>query len=107
MRVRYLLALVIIGLLSLGLFTSTARAGGDVTVCDEAHLRSALSGGGLVTFSCSGVITLSSPVGIVDDTTIDGSGETVTISGDNRFNVLNVGNVNVTVPAVMSPAPGV
>jgi hypothetical protein len=31
-----------------------AQAGGVVSTCDETHLRSALSGGGTVTFACSG-----------------------------------------------------
>jgi pectate lyase len=42
-----------------------------------------LSGGGTVTFSCSGTITLTSTITIASDTTIDGSGQAVTISGDN------------------------
>ena len=35
---------------------------GVVSVCDEAHLLAALSGGGNVTFTCSGMITLTATI---------------------------------------------
>ena len=68
--------------LALALPASPAQAGGVVSICDEAHLRAALTGGGAVTFACSGTITLTQPITITADTTIDGSGQAVTISGD-------------------------
>ncbi|MCB0255027.1 MAG: hypothetical protein KDI55_14995 [Anaerolineae bacterium] len=64
-----------------------AYAGGVVTVCDEAHLLAALAGGGTVTFTCSGTITLTAEIVISADTTIDGSGQTVTISGNHSVRV--------------------
>ena len=73
-----------------------AHAGGIVSVCDEAHLRAALAGGGTVTFSCSGTITLTATITIAADTTIDGSGQTVTISGNHAVRVFTV-NSGVTL----------
>jgi len=52
-----------------------------VSVCDEAHLRSALTSagaGGTVGFGCSGTITLAATI------TIDGSLSGLTIDGAAR-----------------------
>ena len=81
MRPKYLV--IILVLLALAIPASPAHAGGVVSVCDQAHLLAALAGGGTVTFSCSGTITLTDYVVIAADTTIDASGQTVTISGNN------------------------
>ena len=86
-------------LLTLALPASPAHAGGVVSVCDEAHLRTALSGGGAVTFSCSGYITLASSITIAANTTIDGSGQNVTISGGDAARVFTV-NSGVTLSLV-------
>lgn len=67
-----------------------AHADGFVTVCDEAHLLVALAGGGTVTFACSGVITLNNTITIAADTTIDGSGQDVTISGKDAVRVFSI-----------------
>ena len=72
------------------------NAGGPVSICDETHLRAALAGGGTVTFSCSGTITLTAEITIAADTTIDGSGQDVTISGNNAVQVFTV-NTGVTL----------
>lgn len=69
---------------------SAPLAGGIVTLCDETHLRAALAGGGTVTFACSGTITLTEQITIATDTTIDGSGQAVTISGNDTVRVLYV-----------------
>jgi predicted outer membrane repeat protein len=69
---------------------SAARAAGIVSVCDETHLLAALSGGGAVTFSCSGVITMSGQWILNSDTTLDGAGQNVTISGGGTANLFNV-----------------
>jgi hypothetical protein len=65
-----------------------------VSACDETHLRAALAGGGSVTFTCSGTITLTAANGgaitISGDTSIDGKGQTVTISGGNAVQVFMV-----------------
>jgi hypothetical protein len=67
-----------------------ARAGRVVTSCDENSLRTALTGGGLITFECSGTITLTATITISANTTIDGGGQNVTISGGNALTVLFV-----------------
>jgi CSLREA domain-containing protein len=90
MRRIHLVALLV--LLALALPASPAQAGGVVSVCDETHLLSALSGGGTVTFTCSGTITLTKTITVAADTTIDGSGQTVTISGNKAVRVFMVNN---------------
>lgn len=71
-------------------FAPVASAAGVVTVCDETHLRSALSGGGTVRFACSGVIVLSAEIVIAADTAIDGGMQNVTISGGGVVRVFTV-----------------
>lgn len=88
MRDKYLAAILV--LLTLTIPASHAYAGGVVTVCDEAHLRAALAEGGAATFTCSGVIALSTEIVISVDTSIDGSGQDVTISGNNVTRVFKV-----------------
>ena len=56
------------------------EAGGVVTNCTETALRTALIGGGAVTFDCDGVLTLSSTLVITNDTTIDATGHDLTLS---------------------------
>ena len=94
MRTKHLVAILV--LLALAVPASPAHAGGVVSVCDEAHLLAALAGGGTVTFSCSGTITLTAEIVIAADTTIDGSGQTVIISGNNAVRVFTV-NPGVTL----------
>jgi len=69
---------------------------GSVSICDEAHFRTALADGGNVTFTCSGTITLTARITIAADTTIDGSGQAVTISGNHTVRVFTV-NSGVTL----------
>jgi hypothetical protein len=94
MRIRTIVTTLV--LLALSAPASPARAGGGVVVCDEAHLRAALAGGGAVTFACSGVITLTNTITIDADMTIDGSGQEVTISGNDAVRVFRV-NEGATV----------
>ncbi len=88
MRTIHILGILV--LLALTVPASPAHAGGVVSVCDEAHLLAALAGGGTVTFECSGTITLTAEIVIAADTTIDGSGQDVTISGNNAVRVFTV-----------------
>jgi predicted outer membrane repeat protein len=67
-----------------------AQAGGVVSTCDETHLRSALAGGGIVTFTCGGTITLTATLTPTSDTTISGTGQNVTISGNHSVEVFSV-----------------
>ena len=70
------------------LFPVPAFAGGVVSNCTEADLRTALAGGGTVTFACDGTITITTPKSISADTTLDATGHTVTISGNNAVRLL-------------------
>ncbi len=78
-----------------------AYAAGVVNTCDETNLTTAIAGGGgggSVTFTCSGTITLTSRITISKDTTIDGTGQNVTISGNNSVPVFLVNSgVNATL----------
>ena len=68
-----------------------ARAGGVVTACNEPGLKAALVGGGTVTFSCSGTITvLGGTITISQNTTIDGTGHNITISGGGKIQLFIV-----------------
>ena len=88
MRPKPLVAILV--LLALTLPAAPAHAGGVVSVCDQAHLLAALSGGGTVTFGCSGWIGLTNTISISADTVIDGSGQTITLSGESAVRVFSV-----------------
>ena len=82
--------MIVLILLVLALPAAPAQAGGVVSACNETALKAALTGGGTVTFSCSGTITLTSGVWIAANTTIDGSGQNVTLSGGDAHQVFFV-----------------
>jgi hypothetical protein len=65
-------------------------ASGTVTIMDDAHLRAALVGGGLVNFAVDGTITLTNTLTISSTTTIDGTGHQVTLDGSNAVRVITV-----------------
>ncbi|MGN6386121.1 MAG: choice-of-anchor Q domain-containing protein [Verrucomicrobiota bacterium] len=67
--------------ISLSIITYSALGAGVVSQPTEVALKAAVAGGGTVTFSFDGVISLTSPVLINSDTVIDGSGHTVQIYG--------------------------
>ncbi|HTI97718.1 MAG TPA: choice-of-anchor Q domain-containing protein [Dongiaceae bacterium] len=69
---------------------SPVRAGGVVTGNTDAALRTALAGGGTVTFAGDGTITLTNGLSIASDTVIDGTGHHVTISGGGTNQIFNV-----------------
>lgn len=78
-------------LLAFALSASPAQAaGGVVDVCDEAHFLTALASGGTVTFACSGAITLSNTIVVSTNTSIDGTGQAVAISGNHAVGVFRV-----------------
>jgi len=70
--------------------TGTVFGAGVVTNCTEADLRSAMAGGGTVTFACDGTITLSSTVTITNDTVLDATGRAVVISGGSAVRLFQV-----------------
>jgi hypothetical protein len=81
----------------------SAHAQSTITVsnCDESHLDAAISqansdnAGDTVTFSCSGDIKLTSTLTISGSMTLDGNGQSVTLDGQNKVEVLQV-NSGVT-----------
>lgn len=77
-------------LLSFIPFGTSSWAAGVVSQCNESAFKSALNGGGNVTFSCSGTIVLSSEAFITEDTVIDGAGQNVTLSGGNSTRILRL-----------------
>lgn len=78
-------------LLALALFAPVCTlSAGTVSSCDEASLRAAMSGGGVVTFACSGTITLSSTLVIATHTVLDASAHSITISGNGNVRVFYV-----------------
>jgi len=104
MHPKHLVTLLVLLALAVASAPTPAQAGGIVSVCDEAHLLAALAGGGTVTFSCSGTITLIATITIAANTTIDGSGQAVTISGDDWVRVFTV-NSGVTLNLNRRPWP--
>src|ERR1039457_6089769 len=75
-------------------FQCAVFSAGVVTHTDETTLRNELAGGGTVTFDCDGVIVLSNTIVIATDTVLDGSGHSVTISGNGAIRIFTV-NTNV------------
>jgi len=76
-----------------------------VSTCDEATLRATIGAaapGDTITFGCSGTVTLTAdgggPISIDKDLTIDGTGQSVTVSGGGSVGVIEVGTgVTVTL----------
>src|SRR5437899_2360771 len=65
------------------LFAISVQAGGTLTAPDETAFNNALIGGGTVTLAFNGTLTLTNGKTISANTVIDGTGFTVTISGNN------------------------
>jgi len=72
-----------------------------VNSCNEAGLQNAISStspGGTVTFSCSGTITITSQLVIDKDLTLDGSGQTVSLDGQNSTRIMTTtAGINLTI----------
>jgi len=80
----------LIGLCCLESNLNSVRADGTVMNCDQPSLETALAAGGHVTFACSGVIVLTSTISITTDTVLDGTGQSVTISGNDLVRLFYV-----------------
>jgi hypothetical protein len=76
------------GLVFLG--SQIGRGAGVVMDCTEASLRTAVAGGGAVTFACDGTITLTDTITITNDTTLDSGAHQITISGSNTVRLFLV-----------------
>src|SRR5262245_35766361 len=66
-------------------------AEGVVNACDQAGLEEALVDGGTVIFNCDGTIILTNTITISQDTQLDATGYTVTLSGNSAVRIFNVG----------------
>ncbi len=80
--------------------TRAAPDSGVVTICDDAHFATALSGGGTVTFDCGGptMLTVTSIKTISANTTIDGSnnGNPLTLTANSGVRLFSI-NSSVTL----------
>lgn len=65
-------------------------ASGVVSTCDDAGLRAAVEGGGIVVFGCDGTVLLTNFIQITSDTTLDASGHNVTLSGGDATRLFTV-----------------
>jgi predicted outer membrane repeat protein len=77
-----------------GSLASLVHAAGTVTICDDAHLATALAGGGAVTFNCGGPATLAiTAKTIAADTSIDGAnnGFGIILDGGGTTQLFSVG----------------
>lgn len=91
---RYSIPILILAVILGASFPSFGA--GVVSTCNEASLNTALTGGGAVTFTCSGTITVTSTKTISINTTIDGTGQNVIISGGNSVQIFVV-NSGITL----------
>jgi hypothetical protein len=60
--------------------------------CSESALRAAVQSGGTILITCSGTITVASPIVVSRSVTLDGSGVSATISGGGVRRVFSVSN---------------
>jgi hypothetical protein len=72
------------------LMNQSARAGGQVTVCDATALEAAMVGGGLVTLECSGTIALLRTLQVTQDTVLDAFGQNLTLDGGGALRLIEV-----------------
>lgn len=95
-RLNFVSKLAVVALL-LAAVVPAAHAAGLVSTCDEASLTSALAGGGLVTFTCSGEITLTQALVITSNTSLDGTGQHVTLDANGGSAVIVNGNATLLI----------
>src|SRR6185436_7893635 len=69
--------------------------------CDQATLVLKVNQGGTVLFNCDGIITLTNTLVIATNTEINGTGHTITISGNNAVRLFQVKpGVQLTIRAL-------
>ncbi len=78
------------------------EAGGVITNGTETDLRSALIGGGIVTFECDGGLVLSSPLVITNDTTMDASGHDLMLTEGPVVQFFRLVQINPGVTLVLN-----
>src|SRR5688572_5565681 len=79
----------------ISLTTNTSPA--VLTTCDEASLRTAMAGGGLIIFNCDGTIVLGSPLVVTADTVLDAREHHVVISGNDAVRIFAGTNKALTL----------
>ncbi len=82
----------------------------DCTLREAVNAANALSGADTITFSVNGTVTLGSTLPeITSEMTIDGAGQSVTVSGDNAYRVLLVnasGTLNLNALTIVDGLSG-
>lgn len=86
----WIISIIFASLAFLSMPSSMARAAGQVNICSETALNTALSGGGTITFGCDGTITFMSIKNITSNTVIDASGHLVTFDGGGNVRLFNI-----------------
>ncbi len=82
-----------------GLCSTTGT--GTCTLRDAIAYANNTAGADTINFSVSGIITLTSGLVITDDVTIDGSGQSISLNGNNAVQVLGISSgVNATLNAL-------
>jgi hypothetical protein len=83
--------------LALALAANGAAQTNWVTQATDAALRSAMAGGGTVSFACNATITLTAPLAVTNATVLIGTGHDVTISGGGNVGLFGVTNAALTL----------
>jgi hypothetical protein len=82
---RFIFAIIAL----LHILVSTGIAG-PLPTCDEAGLRAAINQGGVVTFPCDATISISSPITISNQVTLDATGRSVVLTGNNSTRLFQI-----------------
>jgi hypothetical protein len=61
-----------------------------LTNCTETDLRDAMSAGGIIQFACDGAIALTNEIVVSQDTQLDATGHSVTLSGCNSNRIFTI-----------------
>jgi predicted outer membrane repeat protein len=91
-RIQRIAVFTALTLLFLVIQLPIAHGATVVSICDEFNLSTALSGGGTITFACSGIITVGSTKIISLNTTLDGGGQNVIIGGSSFYQIFQIEN---------------
>ena len=77
---------------SIGAYEYVSPVTTTITDCaNDSQLQAAASAGGRIVFACSGTIGLSQPVTLNANTTVDGTGQSVTLSAPGGNRIFNLG----------------
>jgi hypothetical protein len=120
LRCKYLFVRGLLILFAVYTLTAVEPGPGAAIPMQEAALRSAVLGGGRITFRTNGVIYLTNSIRIKTDTVIDAGELDVTIDGSGSTRLFSIENARVTLrglalnnarfqagPGVIDPDPSV